>query len=100
MLGYKTNKGKVAGGGNVNTNTTQIISNYATFSPRVMNRDFKIAAWLKTDERTTLGKDSVKISIPYGWFGLESGDTIRLCFKEGYQSTVLGFSEDRTLKLK
>jgi hypothetical protein len=100
MLGYKTNKGKVAGGGNVNTNSVQIISNYATFSPRAMNKDFKISAWLGTDKRTTLGKDSVEISIPYAWFGLESGDTVRLCFKEGYQSTALSFSEDRTLKLK
>jgi hypothetical protein len=100
MLGYQTNKGRLAGGGNVNTNTNEIISNYATFSPRAMNKDLKTSTWLVTDDRTNLGTDSVEIRIPYEWFGLKPGDTVRLCFKEGYQSTVLGFSEDMTLKLR
>jgi hypothetical protein len=98
MLGYITEKTKVAGSGNVKTN--EIISNYATFAPKAMNKSLSTLSWIKTDERTTLGEDIVKIRIPYGWFGLKSGDTVRICYKEGYQRTGLGYSGDKLLKLK
>ena len=48
---------------------------------------------------TVLGKDLVAVYVPYDWFGMKSGDVIRLAFTDE-KSVDDGMSEALRVKLR
>jgi hypothetical protein len=101
-------EGTVSGDTFIDTNKQEMTGIQATFFVRQVPAtdtalEFDTKPWHANKKRySSIKGDSLEIRLPYEWFGLKAGDTVRLCFREMGQGAATGksISEDKLLKLE
>jgi hypothetical protein len=110
-LQYKEKDGSlsaISGNSFIDTNQQEMTGYYATYFIKQVptageSLELNTKTWHENKRKySSISSDTLSIRVPYEWFGLKAGDTIRLCYKEMGQGAGTGksFSEDKYLELK